>query len=103
MNNFKYLERILFGSLFMICSCAAPVIIEYNASEKSITNEVKSYTILGNLRVEVPRGQIEFDTIMKAAIDQYGQKVDVINIKKDETIASFGGGKIINCLVIRYD
>jgi len=99
----KTIKTIFLSLFLMLYGCAAPVMIEYNASEKSIKNEVKSYTILGNLRVEVPRGKIEFDTIMKAAIDQYGQKVDVINIKKDETIASFGGGKIINCLVIRYD
>jgi len=99
----KTIQTILLSLFLIPYGCKAPVMIEYNASEKSIKNEVKSYTVLGNLRVEVPKGKIEFDTIMKAAIDKYGQKVDVINIKKDHTISSFGGGKIINCLVIRYE
>ena len=99
----KTFKTILLSLSLILFGCAAPVMIEYNDSERSIKNEVKTYTILGNLRVEISRGQIEFDTIMKAAIEKYGQKIDVINIKKDHTISSFGGGKIINCLVIRYD
>ena len=99
----KIIKNYLWTLFLILYACSAPVMIEHNDSEKSIKNEVKSYTVLGNLRVEVAKGQIEFDTIMKAAIEKYGQKIDVINIKKDETITSFGGGKIINCLVIRYD
>jgi hypothetical protein len=103
MKNIKYSSKIFISSLLILSSCATTVRVQHNASEQSIKNEVKSFTVLGNLRVEIPKGQIEFDSIMKAAITQYGQKVDVINIKKDETISSFGGGKVINCLVIRYD
>ena len=39
---------------------------------------------------------------MTAAIQKYGERVDVINLKTDTEMSSYGS-KIINCLVIRYD
>jgi len=100
--------RILFLVLMLtFFSCAPTQKIGLNDSEKSIKNETKSYNVLGNLRVIIEPGEAKYDKVMMAAIEKYGQGVDVINIKIDKPVQkfdSYGDGKVIlNCLVIKYN
>ena len=100
--------RTLFIVLMLtFFSCAPIQKIGLNDSEKSIKNETKSYAVLGNLRVVVEPGEAKYDKVMMAAIEKYGQGVDIINIKIDKPVlkfSSYGDGQIIlNCLVIKYN
>ncbi|RPG59890.1 MAG: hypothetical protein CBD51_002525 [Flavobacteriales bacterium TMED191] len=87
-------------------SCAPQRKIGFNASEKSIKNEIKSYNVVGNLRVVIEPGEAKYDKAMMAAIEEYGQGIDIMNIKIDKPVLKFdnyGDGKVIlNCLVIKY-
>jgi hypothetical protein len=101
--------RIFIIFILIISSCSIQQKIGYNNSELSIKNETKSYTVLGNLRVVIAPGEYKYDKIMMAAIEQYGDGVDIINVKLD----TFGVNQaertmgthmsIANCLVIKYD
>ncbi len=100
--------RTLFLVLMLsFFSCAPTKKIGLNYSEKSIKNEIKSYSVLGNLRVMIEPGEAKYDKAMMAAIEEYGQGVDIINIKIDKPVLKFdnyGDGKVIlNCLVIKYN
>ena len=101
MKNLKWLSSIALLSVFLFSSCKTPT-ISASDSETTINNEVKEFTVLGNLRVEITRKDNVYDKIMTTAIEEYGQRVDVINIKADNEMSTFGK-KIVNCLVIRYE
>ena len=105
---------LLFISVVLLFSCVTMTPahkVSSNKSEHKIENQPKSYIVLGNLRVVVGVKDNYFDKIMTAAISQYGQGVDVINIKEDyddDDTKVAGEGRpdspiIINCLVIKYD
>ena len=79
-----------------------------NDSEKAIKLEPNSYSVLGNLRITIDPKDNFYDKIMMAAKKQYGDNIDIINIKKDmRNLASksfiTSAPIIVNCLVIRYD
>ena len=99
------MKKLLFVLVLFLCSCVPLEKIGFNDSEKAIKNEIKSFTVLGNLRVVIERGEDLYDKIMKAAIAKYGDRIDIINLKEDENYSSntYGGDKVINCLVIRYE
>tara|TARA_B100000900_G_scaffold233840_1_gene198521 strand:- start:88 stop:570 length:483 start_codon:yes stop_codon:yes gene_type:complete len=94
----KYITLLIVPVIFFYSGCATT---HLNDSEKSIHNKEKDFIVLGNLKVIVGPMEHLYDKVMNSAIKQYGNGVDVINIKRDK-----GGvttGTIINCLVIKYD
>ena len=97
------MKKILFILVLFFCSCGPMKKIGFNTSEKVIKNEMKSFTVLGNLRVVIEYGEYKYDTIMKAALAKYGDGIDIINLKEDETLKETYGPKVFNCLVIRYN
>jgi len=100
------MKKILIVLVLFFCSCAPLQKIGYNNSERAIKNEIKSFTVLGNLRVVIERGENPYDKIMKAGIAKYGDRIDIINLKEDKNLSpnTFDKvDKIINCLVIRYE
>ena len=106
------MKKLLFILLLAFFGCGTTLTgISFNNSasdsEKTIKNETKSYTVLGNLRVVITREDDYYDKIMKSAIKKYGEGVDIINIKEDFTQTSKGALTttspiIVNCLVITY-
>jgi hypothetical protein len=103
--------RVYIIFILIISSCSIQQNTGYNHSELSIKNETKSYTVLGNLRVVIAPGEYKYDKIMMAAIEQYGDGVDIINVKFDTHANGMNQAgitmgthmSIANCLVIKYD
>ena len=94
----KYIVLLVVPVILFCSGCATTYL---NDSEKAIHNKEKDFIVLGNLRVSVGPMEHLFDKVMNSAIKQYGNGVDVINIKRDE--GGVTSETIINCLVIKYD
>ncbi len=94
----NYIILLILPILICFSGCATT---DLNNSAKSIDNIKKDFIVLGNLRVSVGATEYLYDKVMNSAIKQYGNGIDIINIKRDNRAGT--GETIINCLVIKYD
>jgi len=89
----------LISILFIGC---ASIKTGYSNSADTITG--KEFQVLGNLRVEVSFEDYKYDKLMNAAIEKFGDGVDIINIKADFPVKfTIRDKTIFNFLVIRFN
>lgn len=85
---------------FALSSCSS---IKTGYSNSATTIIEKDFDVLGNVRIEIASDDYKYDSLMKAAIEKYGENIDIINIKADYPLKfSIRDKTIYNALVIRF-
>jgi hypothetical protein len=91
----------LLSLLFTFSSCRRTY--EMGTDVRHIPVIVKDYEIVGTVRIESKIGKSEatYDGLLQKARGQYGEKVDIANVKIDK-LAKSSNWIILNAYVIKY-
>jgi hypothetical protein len=119
MQKTTTILRALIISL-MLPACAT-INTSSNSIERPIEKQVSEFEVIGSIRLEILTGpqtgeSLPYDKLLKMAHDKYGEKTDIIEIKKEkqplsiaeiksiqnETKIYYSNRTVYNALVIKY-